>query len=135
MNSKKEVPHEFKVAYNASLKSKINFLAKTDLEQIKDVRMLKIFRDSIRSHIQSVMINTSLHVEESCMSDSQWGFSEQGVRHRPRYRITWWSADQYFLDFGRFERRTSFERRTKDCQSSSEKPNGPNRTVRRLKLP
>ena len=31
MNSKKEVPHEFKVAYNASLKSKINFLAKNDL--------------------------------------------------------------------------------------------------------
>ena len=56
LNSKKEVPHEFKVAYNASLKSKINFLTKTDLEQIKDVRMLKIFRDSIRSHIQSVRL-------------------------------------------------------------------------------
>merc|ERR1712133_208294 len=54
LNSKKEVPHEFKVA-NASLKSKINFLAKNDLEQIKDVRMLKIFRDSIRSHIQSTL--------------------------------------------------------------------------------
>merc|ERR1712126_737085 len=55
LNSKKEVPHEFKVAYNASLKSKINFLTKTNLEQIKDVRMLKIFRDNIRSHIQSTL--------------------------------------------------------------------------------
>merc|ERR1712035_12777 len=55
LNSKKEVPHEFRAGYNASLKSKINFLTKTDLEQIKDVRMLKIFRDSIRSHIQSTL--------------------------------------------------------------------------------
>ena len=88
LNSKKEVPHEFKMAYNASLKSKINFLTKTDLEQIKDVRMLKIFRDSIRSHIQSVKIYTSLHVEKSCMSDSRREFPEQDVRHRPRYKIT-----------------------------------------------
>ena len=56
LNSKKEVPSEFRAGYNASLKSKINFLTKTDLEQIKDVRMLKIFRDSIRSHIQSVRL-------------------------------------------------------------------------------
>ena len=69
MNSKKEVPHEFKVAYNASLKSKINFLTKTDLEQIKDVRMLIILRDSIRSHIQSVPQQT--HVEESWLTDSR----------------------------------------------------------------
>ena len=63
--------YEFKVAYNASLKSKINFLAKTDLEQIKDVRMLKIFCDSIGSHIQSVRFNTSPDTEESWLSDSR----------------------------------------------------------------
>ena len=31
-----------------------------------------------------------------------WVIHEHGVRHRPRYRVIWWSADQYFLDFGTF---------------------------------
>ena len=80
MNSKKEVPNEFKAGYNASLKSKINFLTKTDLEKIKDVRMLKIFRDSIRSHIQTVRLTPfpkPLHFEQSWLSDSESLILEQ----------------------------------------------------------
>ena len=85
----KKVPHEFKVAqYHFEIKK----ITKADLENL-------LWQHQIPNPIGK--INT-YSISFFILRNHGWVIHEHGVRHRPRYRVIWLSADQYFLDFGTF---------------------------------